>query len=95
MIHSLHQYLQHSWPDFNVFIGSHVLGLAAQGRLRQAYDTKLGTVADHNRRLEIYKGAALTEVDLNRIRSFEREIERLKTERDIIRAAMDFLGIAP
>lgn len=92
---ALQQHLQSSWPEFNPFIRSHVLRLAARGRLRRAYRTKLGTIADHERRLEIYSQAALSEVDWNRIRSFEREIERLKMERDIMKEAMDFLGITP
>ncbi len=92
---ALHQHLLSSRPGFDPFISSHVLRLAAQGRLRQAYHTKLGTIADHEGRLETYRKTALTEIAWNRIHSFEREIERLKIERDIIKAAIDFLGIAP
>ena len=91
---ALSQHLLSSWPEFRTYIGSHVLHLAVQGRLTRAYHTKLRTIADHERRLQTYKEASLTEIDWNRTHSFEREIERLWAERDIINTAMDFLGVA-
>ena len=95
MTEKLREHLERWWPDFSRFINnSHVLRLAYRGRLRRAYRTKLATIADHETRLEIYRQAAITETDWNRIRFFEREIERLRTESDIIEEAMDFLDIA-
>ncbi len=95
MTPALREQLLDSWPRFGVFIESHIVRLAAQGKLRQAYRTKLRTITDHERRLEIYQSEARTLIERNRVQSFQGEINRLKDERDIIKAAIDFLGIQP
>lgn len=80
---------------FEKFIRSHVARLAQQGEkaLGSAVRTKLRTVADHERRLVVYRGQARAKTDQARIRSFEKEIQRLRTELEILRDTMRMLGI--
>ena len=57
--------------------------------MRQAYRTKLETIAEHEMRLEVYREEAHTDIDRRSVQSFELETDRLRTERDTIAIAMD------
>jgi hypothetical protein len=86
-----------NYPKYHRFITSHISRLIDQGpaALGSAYRTKMKTVQEHKSRLAQYKISVTTSYQMNAVQSFEREIERLQVELDVLKDALQGLGLLP
>ena len=93
MTDQLESHLVELWPDPSLrrFIQGHVVLRASEGKLNRFLRKKLRTVAGHEAALETYRTGAEGEIGISILAHFERHLERLRTERDIIEAALEFL----